>query len=56
MKAMKDAYSKVDNDDYGNMSHLIGSASESENEDDEDVRRNEEMSTRANTFHTNQQT
>merc|ERR1712126_23933 len=36
MKAMKDAYSKVDNDDYGNMSHLIGSASESENDDDDD--------------------
>ena len=34
MKAMKDAYSKVDDEEFGNMSHLIGSASESEEEEE----------------------
>merc|ERR1719282_554808 len=33
---MKDAYSKVDNDDFGNMSHLIGSGSDSEDESEDD--------------------
>ena len=36
MKAMKDAYSKVDDEEFGNMSHLIGSASESEEEEEDD--------------------
>merc|ERR1711915_869655 len=36
MKAMKDAFSKVDDDDgYDKMAHLIGSASESDDDDDE---------------------
>lgn len=42
MKAMKDAYSKVDNDDFGNMSHLIGSGSDSEDENEDDQDSNDE--------------
>merc|ERR1719330_482219 len=42
MKAMKDAYSKVDDEEFGNMSHLIGSASESEEEEDDNDDNDEE--------------
>merc|ERR1712039_949138 len=34
LKSMKEAFEKVDNDDFGDMSNLIGSASESEEEED----------------------
>ena len=49
MKAMKDAYSKVDDEEFGNMSHLIGSASESE-EDEDDNDDNDEESDKEDTI------
>ena len=42
MKAMKDAYSKVDDEEFGNMSHLIGSASESEEEEENENENDED--------------
>ena len=35
VKAMKEAFSKVDTDEVGAMDHLIGSASESDEEEEE---------------------
>ena len=50
MKAMKDAFNKVDDDDYGKMSHLIGSASESEDDNDDDVNSDNEGESGKNTI------